>query len=243
MGMKVAEKIERKISRMKEGTTFGYQQLNINRNEYTAAAKAVQRLIKKGLIKRASAGVFYLPKKSAFGELKPKEEELLKPYLFQEGKRIAYITGSALYNRMGLTIQVPNTIKVASRAKRVVTKIGKTQVKPVKSYVEVSNENFHLLEILDALKDFKTISDLDKKSAIGLLSNTISNLAEKDLLNLVKYALKYPPRPTALLGAILEFTSKKNQTEILKNRLNPLTSYKMGIERDILPTAPEWNII
>lgn len=187
--MKVAEKIERKISRMQEGTTFKYQQLGIDQSEYSAAAKAIERIIKKGIIKRLSTGVFYKPKQSAFGELRPREEELLKPYLFQDGKRIAYITGGLLYNRMGLTTQVPKTIKVACKGKRVTTKIGITQVKPVKSYVDVTNNNYSLLEILDALKDFKIIPDLDKKSAIALLKNKISELSESDRSRMIRYAL------------------------------------------------------
>lgn len=240
--MKVAEKIERKINRMEEGTTFKYQQLGIDQSEYSAAAKAIERLIKKGMIKRVSTGVFYKPKQSAFGELRPREEELLKPYLFQDGKRIAYITGGSLYNRMGLTTQVPKTIKVASKVKRVTTKIGKTQLKPVKSYVDVTNENYHLLEILDALKDFKTIPDLDKKSAITFLKNKIGKLSENALSKMIRYALKYPPRATALLGAILELAKKKNGLESLRTNLNPLTTYKLGIKKETLPTAPEWNI-
>lgn len=240
--MKVAQKIERKINRMPEGTTFKYQQLGIAPSEYSAAAKAIERLIKKRMIKRVSTGVFYKPKQSAFGELRPREEELLKPYLFQDGKRIAYITGGSLYNRMGLTTQVPKTIKVASKVKRVTTKIGKTQVKPVKSYVDVTNENYHLLEILDALKDFKAIPDLDKKSAIVLLNNKINKLSENDQSRMIRYALKYPPRATALLGAILELPKKKNDLESLRKNLNPLTTYKLGIKKETLPTAPQWNI-
>ncbi len=240
--MKVAEKIERKIIRMQEGMTFKYQQLGIDRSEYSAAAKAIERLMKKGIIKRASTGVFYKPKQSAFGELRPREDELLKPYLFQDGKRIAYITGGSLYNRMGLTTQVPKTIKVASKAKRVTTMIGKTQVKPVKSYVDVTTENYYLLEILDALKDFKTIPDLNKKSAITLLKNKISKLPENDLSKMVRYAIKYPPRAKALLGAILEFSRKRDSIEGLRTNLNPLTSYKLGIKEETLPTAPKWNI-
>lgn len=240
--MKVTEKIERKIKRMQEGTTFKYQQLGIDQSEYSAAAKAIERLIKKEMIKRVSTGVFYKPKQSAFGELRPREEELLKPYLFQDGNRIAYITGGTLYNRMGLTTQVPKTIKVASKVKRVTTKIGKTQIKPVKSYVDVTDENYYLLEILDALKDFKTIPDLDKKSAIALLKNKISKLSKNDQIKIIRYALKYPPRATALLGAILELSEKKNGFESLKTNLNPLTNYKIGIKKEILPTAPKWNI-
>ncbi|HLT94750.1 MAG TPA: DUF6088 family protein, partial [Membranihabitans sp.] len=198
----MTEKIEQRINRMQVGTTFKYQQLGIDQSDYVAAAKAMERFIKKGMIKRVSTGVFYKPKQSAFGELKPREDELLKPYLFQDGKRIAYITGGSLYNRMGLTTQVSKTIKVASKVKRVTTKIGKTQVKPVKSYVDVTNENYYLLEILDALKDFKVISDLDKKSAIALLKNKINKLSKNDQSKIIRYALKYPPRVIALLGAI-----------------------------------------
>jgi len=240
--MKVTEKIERKINRLQEGTTFGYQQLGIDRTEFNAAAKAIQRLIGKGVIKRASTGVFYKPKQSVFGELRPGEEELLKPYLFKNGKRIAYITGGALYNRMGLTTQVPKTIKVASRVNRVSTRIGKTQVKPVKSYVDVTNQNYYLLEILDALKDFKTIPDLDKESAITLLKTRIRKLAKSDQSKLIKYAFKYPPRAKALLGAILESIKIKENIEDLKARLNPLSSFNIGIKEDLLPTGPEWNI-
>ena len=240
--MKVAEKIERKINRMKEGTTFRYQQLGIDQSEYSAAAKAIERLIKKGIIKRLTTGVFYKPKQSAFGELRPGEEELLKPYLFLDDKRIAYITGGSLYNRMGLTTQLPKTIKVASKVKRVTTKMGKTQVKPVKSYVDVTNENYYLLEILDALKDFKTIPDIDKKSAITLLKNKIGTLSENDRSKLIRYALKYPPRTIALLGAILESSKKKKDLERLKTKLNPLTIYNLGIKEETLSTAPKWNI-
>ncbi len=240
--MKVAEKIERKINRMQDGATFKYQQLGIDPTEYSAGAKAIERLIKRGVIKRISTGVFYKPRQSAFGELRPGEEELLKPYLFEDGKRIAYITGGSLYNRMGLTTQVPKTIKVASKTKRVTTKIGKTHVKPVKSYVDVTDHNYYLLEILDALKDFKTIPDIDKKSAITIIKNKIIKLSDDELSKMVRYALKYPPRVKALLGAILEFSNNRNRIEDLKANMNPFTSYKLGITKDILPTAPKWNI-
>jgi|TARA_B110000211_G_C14000327_1_gene518163 hypothetical protein len=39
--MKVAQKIEKQIKKLKAGTTFKYQQLFIELNEYSAAAKCV----------------------------------------------------------------------------------------------------------------------------------------------------------------------------------------------------------
>lgn len=143
---------------------------------------------------------------------------------------------------MGLTTQIPKTIKVASKTKRITTTIGNTQLKPVKSYVDVTNKNYRLLEILDALKDFKTIPDLNMESAITILMNKLDKLSDKDRLKIVKYALQYPPRTQAILGAILELSDLKNNLESLKANLNPLTKYNLGIKESILPTAPYWNI-
>lgn len=239
--MKIAEKIKKKIKRMPEGTTFKYQQLGIVATEYSAAAKAIERLIEKGVIKRITTGVFYKPKKSVFGELRPRETEIIKPYLYEQGKRIAYITGTALYNNMGLTTQVPKTVKVASRSKRIYIDSGSIKAKPVKSYVDVTEENYSLLEILDVLKDFIKIPDMDKKSGIRFLQDKLKGLSEKETNALVKYALKYPPRVRAFLGAILnEISGQENSN--LKQSLNPLTTYSLNLNENILTTAPNWNI-
>ena len=239
--MKVAEKIEKRIKRMPDGTTFKYQQLSIAADEYSAAAKAIERLIGKKVIKRVSTGIFYKPKKTIFGELRPGETEIIKPYLFEQGKRIAYITGTALYNNLGLTTQVPKTIKVASRSKRISINAGSLKARPVKSYVDVTIDNYQLLEILDVLKDFVKIPDLDREMGIKFLLNKLKNLSEKDGARIIKYALQYPPRVRAFLGALLnEITTQENRT--LKQSLNPLTTYELGINDELLSTAPNWNI-
>lgn len=240
--MKVAKKIEKKIDKMQDGSTFRYQELAIAPEEYSAATKAIERLIKKGTISRASTGVFYKPKKTAFGSLKPKEEELLKPYLFEGDNRVAYITGTALYNRMGLTTQVPKNIRVASRSKRIVTKVGIIQVKPVKSYMDVTNENYYLLELLDVLKDFKTIPDTEKSQIIKFMLQKFKLLSKKEKVNLVNIAIKYPPRVRAFTGALLnEINPAKPVTE-LKKSINPLTIYEFGIDKKLLPNIEYWNI-
>jgi len=242
--MKVAQKIEKQIKKLKEGTTFKYQQLSIESSEYTAAAKAIERLIEKGIIKRVSTGVFYKPKQTIFGELKPNEEELLKPYLFQNNKRIAYITGISLYNRMGLTTQVPRNIKIASRDKRITVSVGNIKGNPVKSYVNVTDKNFSLLEILDALKDFKKIPDLDKNSGVKIISNQLKKLNTKEIKQLIDCALSYPPRVRAFLGALLEqiHFSIGSELKTLIKSLNPLSEYNYGINKKILPTITNWNI-
>lgn len=240
--MKVAQKIEKEINKIKEGTTFKYQQLPIESIEYSAATKAIERFIEKGIIKRVSTGVFYKPKQTIFGELKPNEEELLKPYLFQNNKRIAYITGTSLYNRMGLTTQIPKNIKIASRDKRITVSVGNIKGTPAKSYVDVTEKNFYLLEILDALKDFKKIPNLDKNSVIKIISNRLKELDSNEIKQLIKCVLSYPPRVRGFLGAFLERIDTSIELTILKKSLNPLSEYNYGINKNLLATAPNWNI-
>lgn len=240
--MGVTQKIQKQISKLADGTTFKYEQLTIEPHEFSAAAKAIERLIAKGIIKRVSTGVFYKPKKTVFGELKPNEEEILKPYLFEKGKRIAYITGTSLYNRLGLTTQIPKSIKIASRDKRITVSNGNIKASPVKSYVDVTDKNFYLLELLDALKDFKKIPDLDKNSAIKILSSKLKELNAIETKLLIKYGLAYPPRVRSFLGALLENIKTESDLSVLKTSLNPLSEYEYGISKNKLPTVENWNI-
>jgi len=202
----------------------------------------LERLIKKGIIKRVSSGIFYKPKQTVFGTLKPNEEELLKTYLFEDGKRIAYITGLSLYNRLGLTTQVPKTIKIASRDKRIYASVSTVKGKPVKSYIDVTDKNYYLLELLDAVKDFNQIPDLNAESGILLLTERLRKLSENEITQIVQFALKYPPRARSLIGAILELIDNKLDLCLLKNSLNPLSEYEFNIKESVLPNALKWRI-
>lgn len=240
--MSIAKKIEERLKSIREGETFTYEQLSIDKKKYQTAAKAVERLIKKGVIKRVSPGQFFKPKKTVFGEILPNEEEILKPYLFKNGKRMAYITGTYLYNKLGLTTQIPQITKIASREKEIKVNKSSLKIKPAKSYVDVTNKNFQYLEILDAIKDFNKIPNLNIENGIQVLLNILRKLKKEEVERLVKYSLKYPPRTRALLGALLEENGIKDNLEKLQESLNPLTEYSFGIKEDILPTVENWRI-
>jgi len=240
--MNIAKKIENNLKSIKDGKTFTYKELSIEKNEYQSAAKAIERLIKKGILKRISPGIFFKPKQTVFGELLPDEEEILKPYLYKNGNRIAYITGIYLYNKLGLTTQIPQIIKIASREKEIKVNKSNLKVKPAKSYADVTNKNFQYLEILDAIKDFKKIPDLSIETGISILLNILKGLKKYEIKKLIKYSLKYPPRSRALLGALLEQIGINDELNELKDSLNPLSEYSFGIKKEILKTAENWNI-
>jgi len=240
--MTLAAKIRNLIKKLPEGKTFGYADLGIAREDYQTAAKAVERLQTKGLINKISKGVFYKPEQTVFGELKPDYNEQLRPYLFENGKRIAYETGSSLYNRLGLTTQIAFRIKIASRSKRISINRGALKANAVKSYTEITEANYELLGFLDAIKDIKRIPDCPVGQAVKILSNKIDNLNEKQIAELIKYALLYPPRVRALTGAMLDNLAMKANTDSLKKSLNPLTTINVGLKETDLPNIKNWYI-
>jgi hypothetical protein len=241
--MTTSKKIAAVVNGFSSGQLFQYDELNLTPGEYPAAVKALGRMANAGILRRATAGRYYKPEKTAFGELKPGEEQLLKPYLFEGGRRVAYVTGTALYNRMGLTTQVPKEIKVASRDKRVITTVNSLAVKPVKSYADVTDENYSILEILDALKDIRIIPDINKKGALQLLAQTIQALPTPKKEALINISLKYPPRARALLGALLTLLKADPALTLrLISTLNPLSTYQIGISEKELPGSIQWHI-
>jgi hypothetical protein len=240
--MTLAAQIQSKIKKLPVGKTFGYSDLGIAKEGFQAAAKALERLQTKGIIKKLSRGVFYKPEQTVFGELQPDYSEQLRPYLFENGKRIAYITGYSLYNRMGLTTQLASRIKIASQSNRISINRGSLKADAVKSYTEVTEANYELLGFLDAIKDIKRIPDCSVSQAVKILSGKINKLSEKQISDLVKYALLYPTRVRALTGAMLENLNIQANTEKLKQSLNPLTKVKLGLKESELPTIKNWNI-
>jgi predicted transcriptional regulator of viral defense system len=240
--MKLSEQIREYIENIPTGKTFGYADLGISQEKYVTAAKALERLQKKGVIKKVAKGKFYKPQKTVFGELKPDYYEQLRPYLYENGKRMAYVTGVSLYNQMRLTTQVPSQIKIASYNKRIYIKQGVLKADAVKAYARVTSSNYKLLGILDALKDIKKIPDSKVSSSVQLLGSLIAALNKIKIKDLIKYALLYPPRVRALLGAIIDNLDNNIETEELKNSLNPLSKYKIGLKDKDLPTIKNWNI-
>jgi len=243
--MTVAQKIKQKIDRIDKGTLFGYNTLGITPDEVLAASKAISRLTAEGIIRRAKKGIYYKPKQSAFGEVKPREEVLLSRYLFDDNRQIGYITGIRLYNRLGLTTQVPNSVHVASAEKQVKGKVGNLLIKPAKSYVKVTQGNIRFLEFLDVIKDLNQIPDLTKKDGFDYLKSEIIRFNNnKEIKKLVSYGLEYPPKVKSLLGALLEYSNIDSADyRSLKNAINPMSQYQYGISPKLLPNANNWNLI
>ena len=240
--MTLAAQIREKIKKQAEGKTFGYADLGISKTDYQNAAKVLERLQKNGDIKKISKGVFYKPEQTVFGELQPDYSEQLRPYLFENGKRIAYETGPSLYNRLGLTTQMAFRIKIASQNKRISINRGALKARAVKSYTAVTDTNYELLGLLDVIKDIKRIPDCTIANAVRIVSGKFKKLEDKEIRKVIQYALFYPPRVRGLLGAILEELNTNSDTMKLKESINPLTTFELGLKEKDLSTIKNWNI-
>jgi len=241
--MKVAAQIREKIKSIPESEPFGYADLGIEAIDFFTAAKALERLQKKGTIKKVSKGVFYKPKMTIMGPLGPDYDALLKRFLFKDGKRVGYITGGELYNQLNLTTQNYFRTKIATNRSRKKIEKGWLKTSTVKAYAEISENNYQLLGILDAIKDIRNISDTPTTKAIKLLSGKLVTFSKKDIDALIKLSMKYPPRVRALLGAIIEDKFKRTfELSDLKSSLNPTTVYKLKIKETDFPTIKNWQI-
>ena len=243
--MKVAVQIRNKIKSIPGSEPFGYADMGIEPSDFLAAAKALERLQKNGTIKKVSKGVFYKPEISVFVALPPNYNQILQNYLYQNGKRTGYVTGYVLYNQLSLTTQMAFTTTIATNRSRKKINVGWLKTNCVKAYVNVTEENYPLLGILDAIKDIKSIPDSSASNAIKILMPKIKVFKKNDIESLIIYALEYPPRVRALLGAIIEniFRNKEFDVLPLKKSLNPSTRFKLGIKNTDLPTSQNWNII
>lgn len=241
--MKIAEYISFAIDRLPKGYVFTYEDFITEVNQKEAVIKALNRMARSGKIAKLSKGRYYKPENTAFGNLLPNQKQVVKDLLEENGKITGYLTGFSIYNQLGLTTQVSNSIQIGKNEIRPNFKRERYTISLIKQKNTITKENIPLLQILDAIRYIKKIPDTTTEAACKRLLVIIKNLPEKDKSTLVRLALKYPPAARALLGAILEQIKVSDLTDPLLKSLNPITKYKLAGAAKVLSTTEKWNIV
>ena len=234
--MSVAKITRDFIEQIEDTKIFTYN--DIPSNKKTSVAIELSRLFKKGVVKKISKGKFYKPKQTQFGEIAPSDEEIAKSYL----KEDAYITGYGGYNQLGLTTQIPNVITIASNRIPSRIRVENVNIKFVPNIAKGSVKDTQLLQILDALRDIKNIPDNSPNDVVLSIKKIVKKFDEKKIKKMLKLIPNYPPRVKAILGAILKEMGRWEEAYLLKEMLNPLTTYKIGISGNTLANRDEWKI-
>lgn len=240
--MKVSEYISFTINRLPKGYVFTYSDFNTEQNSKEAIIKALNRLAASGKISKLAKGKFYKPEITPFGKLQPNQNQIVKDLLETDGKVTGYLTGFSIYNRLGLTTQISNTIQIGKNEVRPTFKRERYTISFIKQKNIITKENIPLLQLLDAIRYIKKIPDSSIVSSCKRFLVIIKKISDKDKNTLVRLALKYPPATRALVGALLETINKTVITEPLRKSLNPITVYKLSGVNKVLPVAEKWNI-
>lgn len=241
--MSIMQQVRKRIEQADPGQVLTYSDFAVKDTHFEALAAALSRLARQGVLSRLAKGRYYKPKETVFGKVKPSEKEIIKSLSSSKGKLKGYESGLGLYNQLGLTTQVPQQVTLMTTKQRRVASIGKTKIRFVQSPVNFKETDIDKLQILDALRDFKKIPDRSSEKTFLILQEYTRKLTERDTSRLIELALDYNPATRALLGALLEQLGYTDEADRLKQSLNPLTKYKLGISARILPTSKDWNIL
>jgi hypothetical protein len=195
-----------------------------------------------GKIAKLSKGKYYKPESTPFGDILPSQKQVVKDLLEENGKPVGYLTGYSIYNKLGLTTQVSNTIQIGKNDIRPNFKRERYTIAFIKQKNTITKESIPFLQILDAIRYIKKIPDSNTRNSCLRFLEIVKSLNEKEISILIRSAMKYPPATRALLGAILD-ENKTTSTDILYNSLNPITKYKLTGASTVLSATEKWNIL
>lgn len=241
--MKTTDYIIYTIDRLPKGYVFTYADFINEVNNKEAVIKALNRMTASGKISKLSKGKFYKPENTVFGDLQPNQYQVVKDLLEEDGKAIGYLTGYSIYNQLGLTTQISNTIQIGKNEVRPKFKRERYTISFVKQKNTITKENIPFLQLLDAIRYIKKIPDSSISIACSRFINIIKDLTDKDIATLTRLAQKYPPATRALIGAILDETNEKTRTASLRESLNPISKYSFPGVKKILSKTEKWNIV
>ena len=241
--MKTTEYIVLKVDRLPKGYVFTYSDFTAEVGKKEAVIKALNRMVASGKIAKLSKGKYYKPENSPFGKLQPNQSQVVKDLLEENGKVTGYLTGFSIYNQLGLTTQVSNTMQIGKNQVRPNFKRERYTIAFVKQKNTITKENIPLLKILDAIRYIKKVPDANIETSCKRFLTILKNLSETQINTMIRLALKYSPATRALLGALLEQLQVDISSEALFKSLNPITKYRLTGATKVLSTTEKWNIL
>lgn len=180
-----------------ENEPISIQDIRVALPEYTRGRiyQIIDELEDKGQLKRFDQGIYYIPKKTIFGDSVLDPRKIInKKYITDGENNYGYYTGIALLNAFGISTQSANIVEIRtnneSTNKRTVC-IGKQQVIIKKSRAELNNDNYAAMMILEIF-NLITASEIDSKD----FSQVIEFAREKNLTSdkIMQYAKDMPAK-------------------------------------------------
>lgn len=240
--MNTTQFIANRVEKLPTGQIFAYTDFLKEPGQREATIKALNRMVAAGKLAKLAKGKYYKAEQTVFGTLEPDQYQVVKDLLEDGGKVRGYLTGYSVYNKLGLTSQVSNTIQIGKNDVRPRFKRGRYTITFIRQKNEITKDSIPLLQILDAIRYIKKIPDAPFLSSLERLFTIVKDLSPANKKKMVKLLLKYPASTRALVGAMLENLENKELAGKLRNMLNPITVYKMPGVSKIIVNAENWDI-
>lgn len=242
--MKIVDKIESQIKKIPQGQVFAYTDFDIEVERKDTIVKTLNNLVAKGKIAKLSKGKFYKPQVTEFGALLPSSYQIVKDFIEKDGRLIGYLTGYSVYSDLLLTTQIANIIQIGTNQYRRPLKRGNYKISFVLQANKITRTNYKLLQILDAVRFVRSIPATTTDEACKRIIQIFKELTAEEQAKITNLALNYTDYVRALCGAILEVhNANKSLLTLLSNSLNGVSSYKLDISNNILPTKMKWRIV
>ncbi|HWU41858.1 MAG TPA: DUF6088 family protein [Bdellovibrio sp.] len=237
--MKIAATVKSRIDAISDERIITYDDFK-DLGEFQAVAMNLSRLQKAGIIKRLSKGRYYKPRITKFGTVAPSDNEILKSVLAKGG----YIAGPVAINRLGITTQVPGEILIGGSQSNRKLQLGNLRFKFIKGADNrESYSDSSVINIFEALRLLKKTPDGQIDRTMIRIKSALSELSAEQMKSLINLSLKGRPFIRALLGSLLEdLDIALSFRDILKNSLNPLSIYKLGIPNSLIKSKDAWRI-
>ena len=158
----------------------------------------LKNLMQAEKIKRFDSGIYFLPRKSIFGngsELLV-EQVIDSKYLQNDGDRYGYISGLIFCNQIGLTSQIPMQYEVVSNKATSdyrETTLARSRIIIRKPRVKITEANYKNLQFLDMIKDVDIYSEITGQRLRNCLFRYMEE-ADIKLDELETYYTYYPDK-------------------------------------------------
>ncbi|MCM2321804.1 MAG: DUF6088 family protein [Oligoflexia bacterium] len=241
MTMNTAQTVRNKITDQGPDSLWSYA--DFGGVPFQALAKALSRLVKDGLIQRVRKGIYYYPKKTALGASQPSASALLAKAMVRGGDTPVFSGGTASFQNLGLTTQVPAQYTVLSGAAPRTIRIGGVTARVRhRELGHLAGASQRDVWLLDAIRNLKHVPDSTPADALAKVMKQLKAGAQP-VKKLLRFAQGEPPRVRALMGAMAEQIGYQGpELRKLRKSLNPLTKFYIGVG-SVLPNAPAWNIV
>lgn len=127
----------------------------------------INRLVKENVLVQFIKGVYYKPTEGLFGKkvLNP-NKVIEKKYIYDENGRKGYYSGAYLFNKLGLTTQVPKDIVIVTNECPNANDYNNKALGVIirKSKLEVNEDNYKYLQLFDILMNKDNVNIEAKKS-------------------------------------------------------------------------------